>query len=32
MWNMKCVIMEAITGTTDKVTKVVKNPLEAKPG
>jgi len=32
MWNTKCVIMEVIIRTTDKVTKVVKKTLEAKPG
>ena len=32
MWNKKCVIMELTIGTFDKVTKVVKKTLEAKPG
>ena len=32
MWNRKCVVTEVITGTTDRVTRVAKKTLEAKPG
>ena len=32
MWNMKCVIVQAITGTIGGVTKGLRKKLEAIPG